>query len=85
MEDLSIWKWRALEAEELNRKFIAETNGPISMGEPLLPAHPAPRKPMTREDMRKMLAEHFDHEELTGADFSLIRAVERFHQIEGHP
>jgi hypothetical protein len=43
---------------------------------------PAPRKPMTREDMRKLLAEHFDHEELTGADFSLIRAVERFHKIE---
>jgi len=81
MEDLSIWKRRALEAEELNREFIAETNGPTFMGEPLLPAHPA-RKPMTREDMRKLLAEHFDHEELTGADFSLIRAVERFHKIE---
>jgi len=24
------------------------------------------RKPMTRDDMRKLLAEHFDHEELTG-------------------
>jgi hypothetical protein len=81
MEDLSIWKWRALEAEELNRKFIAETNGPISMGEPLLPAHPA-RKPMTREDMRKMLAEHFDNGDLTGDDFRLIRAVERFHDIK---
>jgi hypothetical protein len=43
--------------------------------------HPA-RKPMTREDMRKLLAEHFDNEELTGADFSLIRAVERFHDIK---
>jgi len=82
MEDLSIWKRRALEAEELNRKFIAETNGPTFMGEPLLPAHPAPRKPMTREDMRKLLAEHFDNGELTGADFSLIRAVERFHDIK---
>jgi hypothetical protein len=44
--------------------------------------HPAPRKPMTREDMRKLTKEHFDNEELTGADFSLIRAVERFHKIE---
>jgi hypothetical protein len=45
-------------------------------------AHPAPRKPMTRDDMRKMLAEHFDNGDLTGADFSLIRAVERFHDIK---
>jgi hypothetical protein len=43
--------------------------------------HPA-RKPMTRDDMRKMLAEHFDNGDLTGDDFHLIRAVERFHQIE---
>ncbi len=33
-EDLAIWKKRALEAEELNRKFIAEVNGPTHMGEP---------------------------------------------------
>ena len=33
-EDLAIWKKRALEAEALNRKFIAEINGPIFMGEP---------------------------------------------------
>jgi hypothetical protein len=33
-EDLEIWKRRALEAEELNRKFIAEINGPTFMGEP---------------------------------------------------
>ena len=33
-EDLAIWKRRALEAEELNRKFIAEINGPTFMGEP---------------------------------------------------
>ena len=44
--------------------------------------HPAPRKPMTRDDMRKLLKKHFDNGDLTGADFSLIRAVERFHQIE---
>jgi hypothetical protein len=45
----------------------------------------APRKPMTRDEMRKLLAEHFDNGDLTGADFSLIRAVERFHQIEEQP
>ena len=34
MEDVAIWKKRALEAEDLNRKFVAETNGPAYMGEP---------------------------------------------------
>ncbi len=34
MEEVAIWKKRALEAEELNRKFIAEINGPTYMGEP---------------------------------------------------
>jgi hypothetical protein len=43
--------------------------------------HPA-RKPMTREEMRKLLAEHFDNGDLTGDDFRLIRAVERFHDIK---
>jgi hypothetical protein len=43
--------------------------------------HPA-RKPMTRDDMRKLLAEHFDNGDLTGDDFRLIRAVERFHDIK---
>lgn len=33
-EDLVIWKKRALEAEELNRKFIASVNSPTFMGEP---------------------------------------------------
>jgi hypothetical protein len=35
-EDLSIWKKRALEAEDLNRKFTASVNGPMFMGEPAL-------------------------------------------------
>jgi hypothetical protein len=56
----------------------------LPKGTPLY-THPAPRKPMTRDDMRKLLAEHFDNDELTGADFSLIRAVERFHKIEDKP
>ena len=41
-EDVAIWKKRALEAEDLNRKFIAEINGPTYMGEP---AQPAPSVP----------------------------------------
>lgn len=44
--------------------------------------HPAPRKPMTQADMQKLLSEHFDNDELTGADYKLIRAVERFHGIK---
>ena len=38
MEEVAIWKRRALEAEDLNRKFIAEINGPMHMGEPAQPA-----------------------------------------------
>ena len=37
-EDAAIWKKRALEAEELNRKFIADVNGPTYLGEPAQPA-----------------------------------------------
>lgn len=33
-EDLLDWKRRALAAEDLNRKFAAEVNGPTFMGEP---------------------------------------------------
>ena len=43
MEDVAIWKKRALEAEDLNRKFAAEINGPTHMGEPV--AQPAPSVP----------------------------------------
>ena len=42
MEEVAIWKKRALEAEDLNRKFVAEINGPTYMGEP---AQPAPSVP----------------------------------------
>ena len=38
MEEVAIWKKRALEAEDLNRKFVAEINGPAYMGEPAQPA-----------------------------------------------
>jgi len=40
-EDTAIWKKRALEAEELNRKFIAEVNGPTYLGEPVKQEQPA--------------------------------------------
>jgi len=39
-EDAAIWKKRALEAEELNRKFIAELNGPTYLGEPVKQEQP---------------------------------------------
>ena len=45
-EDVAIWKKRALEAEELNRKFIAEVNGPTYLGEPVKQEQPA-QKPDT--------------------------------------
>ena len=41
MEEVAIWKRRALEAEDMNRKFIAEINGPAHMGEPAQPAQKA--------------------------------------------
>ena len=39
-EDLAIWKKRTLEAEALNRKFIADINGQTFMGEPLQQQEP---------------------------------------------
>ena len=48
MEEVAIWKKRALEAEDLNRKFIAEINGPTHMGEP---AQPAPSVPEVTDAM----------------------------------
>ena len=33
-EDIAIWKKRALEAEALNHRFIADINGPTFLGEP---------------------------------------------------
>ena len=52
MEEVAIWKKRALEAEELNRKFIAEINGPTYMGEP---AQPAPIVPDLLEALKDMV------------------------------
>lgn len=42
MEDVAIWKKRALEAEDLNRKFVAEINGPAHTCEPTQPAASVP-------------------------------------------
>jgi len=52
MEDVAIWKKRALEAEDLNRKFVAEINGPAYTCEP---AQPSPSVPV--EAIGKMLAD----------------------------
>jgi len=49
-EDAAIWKKRALEAEGLNRKFIAEVNGPTYLGEPVKQEQPA-QEPVSTEDM----------------------------------
>ena len=50
MEDVAIWKKRALEAEDLNRKFVAAINGSAYMGEPAQPAPSIPEgvKKVTR-------------------------------------
>ena len=71
-EDLSIWKKRALEAEELNRKFIAEINGPTFMGEPVTPFGlplfwdaPAPDGSLINEGAKKQEQKpwHYDEDE----------------------
>ena len=67
MEEVAIWKMRALEAEDMNRKFIAEINGPAHMGEPVQPAQPAPSIPEgwklvpiepTKEMVQKACTDH---------------------------
>ena len=50
MEDVAIWKKRALEAEDLNRKFVAEINGPAYMGEPAQPTPSVPED-FSREEL----------------------------------
>ena len=55
MEDVAIWKKRALEAEDLNRKFVAEINGPAYTREP---AQPSPSVPegFSREELEAVVA-----------------------------
>ena len=59
MEDVAIWKKRALEAEDLNRKFVAEINGPAYMGEPAQPAPSIPEgwKLVPIEPTEKMISD----------------------------
>ena len=68
MEDVAIWKKRALEAEDLNRKFVAAINGSAYMGEP---AQPAPRVP---EGWKPIPEKHptFDLVDLRLADGSVL-------------
>ena len=68
MEEVAIWKKRALEAEELNRKFIAEINGPTHMGEP---AQPMPNVP---DSWKLVPAKHptFDPVDLQLSDGSVL-------------
>ena len=63
MEEAAIWKKRALEAEDLNRKFIAEINGPTYMGEPVQLAPSVPR-----EAIAKILTEVMNIAVSNGAD-----------------
>ena len=68
MEEVAIWKMRALEAEDLNRKFIAEINGPTYMGEP------TSRVPSTTEVWKPISEKHptFDLVDLRLADGSVL-------------
>ena len=61
MEEVAIWKRRALEAEDLNRKFIAEINGPMHMGEPAQPAPSVPVDLIT--DYLVSISAHVAHQE----------------------
>lgn len=61
MEEVAIWKKRALEAEELNRKFIAEINGPTYMGEPAQPAPSVPVDLIT--DYLVSISSHVAHQD----------------------
>lgn len=54
MEEVAIWKKRALEAEELNRKFVTEINGPTYMGEP---AQPVPSELVVTPEMEEAFYE----------------------------
>ena len=68
MEEVAIWKRRALEAEDLNRKFIAEINGPAYVGEPAQPA------PIIPEGWKPIPEKHptFDLVDLRLADGSVL-------------
>ena len=58
MEEVAIWKKRALEAEDLNRKFVAEINGPAYMGEPAQPAPSVPDVDVLAQFIREIDGKH---------------------------
>lgn len=77
MEDVAIWKKRALEAEDLNRKFVAAINGSAYMGEPaqLAPSIPEGWKKGV-EDVTAMLqkkaddyADEYGYDDMGGLSF----------------
>lgn len=85
-EDLLMWKRRALEAEELNRKFMAEINGPVHMGEPVLKTPVQQRKPMTEDEIwnnDELMALNREVGMMLGDQVRFVRIVERHHGITG--
>ena len=74
MEEVAIWKRRALEAEDLNRKFVAEINGPAYMGEPAQPAPSVPEGWPT-EEMTAAFARVFNVRDQYGTFPQAFRAA----------
>lgn len=77
MEEVAIWKKRALEAEDLNRKLIAEINGPTHMGGPAQPAPSVPEgwkegvESAARliDQKAELYAIRFGHDDIGGLSF----------------
>lgn len=76
MEEVAIWKKRALEAEELNRKFIAEINGPTYMGEPAQPAPSVPDIDYLVDTLSEFADHHVEHGRMSFDKWTLRSAVE---------
>ena len=76
MEEVAIWKKRALEAEDLNRKFVAEINGPTYMGEQ---AQPAPSVPddVIKQGLKELEAirQNSDRDDWQPNDENLVRRL----------
>ena len=83
MEDVAIWKKRALEAEDLNRKFVAEVNGPAYMGEPAQPALSQSAQGI-KDDIISDLQTQFDTEGIAEYDSgdALIRLSDAIAAVE---
>lgn len=74
MEEVAIWKKRALEAEDLNRKFVAEVNGPTYMGEPAQPA------PIAQDESVRKAWVRFSNAMVSGDDAPYPGMSEAFEQ-----